>query len=104
MTLVFGYTVDMILNGKRQSSQIFIISPKYDEITRGLNQELNRGVTLIEGEGGYTRNQTKILMVVCNNRETAEIMSYVRNIDPNVFMTVASVSGVYGQGFNPTKV
>ena len=104
MTLVFGYTVDMILNGKRQSNQIFIISPKYDEITRGLNQELNRGVTLIEGEGGYTRNQTKILMVVCNNRETSEIMSYVRNIDPNVFMTVASVSSVYGQGFNPTKV
>ena len=103
MTLVFGYTVDMILAGNKQSSQVFIISPKYEEITRALNLELGRGVTLIESEG-YTHNHTKMVMVVCNNRETPAVMKYVKNIDPNAFMTVASVMGVYGQGFQPIKL
>lgn len=104
MTLVFGYTVDMILAGNKQSSQIFIISPKYEEITWALNHELNRGATLIDGEGGYTHNRTKMIMVVCNNRETSSVMSRVREIDPNAFMTVASVLGVYGRGFQPIKI
>ncbi|MBQ5899271.1 MAG: YitT family protein, partial [Alistipes sp.] len=104
MTLVFGYTVDMILAGNKQSSQVFIISPKYEEITRALNLELGRGATLINGEGGYTHNQTKMVMVVCSNRETQAVMRYVRNIDPNAFMTVASVMGVYGKGFQPIKL
>lgn len=104
MTLVFGYTVDMILAGNKQSSQVFIISPMYEEITRVLNLELGRGATLINGEGGYTHNQTKMVMVVCSNRETPAVMKYVKNIDPNAFMTVASVMGVYGKGFQPIKL
>lgn len=104
MTLVFGYTVDMILAGNKQSSQIFIISPQYEQITYALNHQLHRGVTLIEGEGGYTHKHTKMVMVVCSNRETPTVMRYVRQIDPNAFMTVASVMGVYGQGFQPIKL
>lgn len=104
MTLVFGYTVDMILAGNKQSSQIFIISPQYEQITYALNHQLHRGVTLIEGEGGYTHKHTKMVMVVCSNRETPAVMRYVRQIDPNAFMTVASVMGVYGQGFQPIKL
>ena len=104
MTLVFGYTVDMILAGNKQSSQVFIISPKYNDITHALTTELGRGVTLIEGEGGYTHNKTKMVMVVCSNRETPAVMKYVKDIDPNAFITVASVMGVYGQGFQPIKL
>ncbi|MBR5877482.1 MAG: YitT family protein [Alistipes sp.] len=104
MTLVFGYTVDMILAGNKQSSQVFITSPQYREITNALNLELGRGVTLLEAEGGYSHNQTKMIMVVCNNRETPTIMKIVKGIDPNAFMTVASVMGVYGRGFQPIKL
>ena len=104
MTLVFGYTVDMILAGNKQSSQVFITSPQYREITNALKQELGRGVTLLEAEGGYSHNQTKMIMVVCNNRETPTIMKIVKGIDPNAFMTVASVMGVYGRGFQPIKL
>ncbi|MBR5333677.1 MAG: YitT family protein [Alistipes sp.] len=104
MTLVFGYTADMVLAGNKQSSQVFIISPKYEEITRELNTGLNRGVTLIQSEGGYTHNQTKMIMVVCSNRETPTVMKYVKQIDPNAFMTVASVMGLFGRGFQPIKL
>ena len=104
MTLVFGYTVDMVLAGNKQSSQVFIISPKYDEITQVLNMQLKRGVTLLDAEGGYTRTHSKMVMVVCSNRETPTILKYVKEIDPNAFMTVGSVMGVYGKGFQPIKL
>ena len=104
MTLVFGYTSDMVLAGNKQSSQVLIISPKYEEITHKLNMDLGRGVTLIQSEGGYTHNQTKMIMVVCTNRETPTVMKYVKQVDPNAFMTVASVMGVYGRGFQPIKL
>ena len=88
MTLVFGYTVDMILAGNKQSSQVFIVSRHYRDITTALNNDLGRGVTLIESEGGYTHTQSKMVMVVCNRRETAQILKFVREIDPQAFMTV----------------
>jgi uncharacterized membrane-anchored protein YitT (DUF2179 family) len=93
----------MVLAGKKQSNQLFIISPKYEEITRALNIELGRGVTLIDSEGGYTHNRSKIVMVVCSNRETSTILKFIKEIDPNAFMTVGSVMGVYGRGFQPIK-
>ena len=95
MTLVFGYTVDMILAGNKQSSQVFIVSRHYRDITTALNNDLGRGVTLIESEGGYTHTQSKMVMVVCNRRETAQILKFVREIDPQAFMTVCSVISVY---------
>ncbi|HJC78158.1 MAG TPA: YitT family protein, partial [Candidatus Alistipes merdipullorum] len=104
MTLVFGYTVDMILAGNKQSNQIFIITPHYDEITLRLNRDLGRGVTLIESEGGYTHHRSKMVMVICARRETLTVMNFVRQIDPDAFMTVGSVMGVYGRGFQPIKL
>ena len=78
MTLVFGYTVDMILAGNKQSNQIFIITPHYEEITLRLNRDLGRGVTLIESEGGYTHHRSKMVMVICARRETLTVMNFVR--------------------------
>ena len=104
MTLVFGYTVDMILAGNKQSSQVFIISPKYEEITTALNYELGRGVTLLDSEGGYTHRRSKMVMGVCSNRETPTVLNFVKRIDPDAFITVGSVMGVYGRGFQPIKL
>jgi uncharacterized membrane-anchored protein YitT (DUF2179 family) len=65
--------------------------------------KLGRGVTLLEAEGGYTHNHSKMVMVVCNNRETPSVLKYVKEIDPDAFMTVGSVMSVYGRGFQPIK-
>ncbi|MBR4995255.1 MAG: YitT family protein [Alistipes sp.] len=104
MTLVFGYTVDMILAGNKQSSQVLIISPHYEEIVRVVNYELKRGATLIDSEGSYTHTRSKMIMVVCTNRDTPAVLKAVKNIDPEAFMTIASVAGVYGRGFQPIKL
>ena len=104
MTIVFGYTADLVLAGNKQSSQVLIISQRYEEIIQVINFELKRGATLIESEGSYTHNYTKMIMVVCTNRDTPNILKAVKQIDPNAFITVASVTGVYGQGFQPIKI
>lgn len=99
MVAVFGYTVDLIQSGNQQSSQIFIISPKYEAIADAINNEAHRGVTIIDGKGWYTKNECKIAMVVCRKRDAAGILKIARRIDENAFCTMGSVMGVYGQGF-----
>ena len=99
MIAVYGYTVDLIQSGSQQSSQIFIISPKYELIADAINNDAHRGVTVLDGTGWYTKKETKIVMVVCRKRNTSYILKLVHSIDPNAFITMGSVMGVYGQGF-----
>lgn len=99
MVAVFGYTVDLIQSGNQQSNQIFIISPKYEAIADAINHEAHRGVTIIDGKGWYTKSECKIAMVVCRKRDASGILKIARRIDENAFITMGSVMGVYGQGF-----
>lgn len=100
MIAVYGYTVDAIQSGSQQSSQIFIISPKYADIADAINNEAHRGVTIIDGKGWYTKSECKIAMVVCRKRNASEILKIARRIDENAFITMGSVMGVYGKGFD----
>ena len=99
MTAVVGYTVDMIMAGNQQSSQVFIVTHDYEKMADAIVQNVHRGVTLIDSQGWYSKDRSKIVMVVCRKRETAMILKFVKTIDPDAFMTVGSVMGVYGKGF-----
>ena len=101
MTLVFGYTVDMILAGNKQSSQIFIISPRYEEITYALNHSLKRGATLIEGEGGYTGEVSELVICVARSHEIPHIKRMCKEIDPEAFIVMSEANEILGYGFNP---
>ena len=99
LTAVVGYTVDMIMAGNQQSSQVLIITHDYEKMADAIARNIHRGVTLIDSQGWYSKEQTKMVMVVCRKRETAMILKFVKTIDPDAFMTVSSVMGVYGKGF-----
>ena len=99
MIAVYGYTVDIIQSGSQQSSQIFIISPRYAEIADAINNEAHRGVTILDGKGWYSKTECKIAMVVCRKRNASEILKIAHRIDENAFITMGSVMGVYGKGF-----
>lgn len=71
MVAVFGYTIDAVMAGNRQSAQILIVSPKYDQIAERIFSEMHRGVTLLDGEGWYTKTPTKVVMVVCRKTRPA---------------------------------
>ena len=99
LTAVVGYTVDMIMAGNQQSSQVLIVTHDYEKMADAIAQNIHRGVTLIDSRGWYSKERSKIVMVVCRKRETAMILKFVKTIDPDAFMTVGSVMGVYGKGF-----
>ena len=99
MVAVYGYTVDLIQSGNQQSSQIFIISNVYESIATAINNEAHRGVTIIDGMGWYTHKSCKIVMAVCRKRDASMILKIAKRVDPDAFITMGSVMGVYGKGF-----
>lgn len=98
-----SYSVDMFISGTKQSLQIFIFSKKYAELADAITSTTGRGVTLIEGQGWYTKQQSKIVMVVMRKDDMSSLYRMVREIDRDAFLSVASVSGVYGKGFDQIK-
>lgn len=103
MTAVVGYTVDLIMAGNQQSSQVFIVTHDYERMADAIVQNIHRGVTLVDSQGWYSKERSKMVMVVCRKRETSAILKFVRTIDPDAFITVGSVMGVYGKGFEALK-
>jgi len=100
MTAVVGYTVDMIMAGNQQSSQVFIFTHDYDNMARTIIESAHRGVTLLDSEGGFSREKSKVVVVICRKRETSGILKLAKSVDANAFISVGSVMGVYGKGFN----
>lgn len=101
---VLGYTIDLVMNGNKQSAQIMIFSPKTQEIADHIISSSGRGVTLLDGMGAYTKNTQKVAVLVCRKNETSQFFRIIKEIDPNAFISVASVMGVYGKGFEELRV
>ncbi len=99
LTGIVGYTVDMIMAGNQQSNQVFIVTNDYEKMAEAIATNVHRGVTLIDSEGWYSKQHSKIVMVVCRKRETSMLLKFVKTVDPKAFITVGSVMGVYGLGF-----
>jgi uncharacterized membrane-anchored protein YitT (DUF2179 family) len=95
--------VDMVINGVRQSVQFFIFSKKHEEIANRINLDVHRGVTILEGTGWYSKEPMKVVTVVARKNESISIFRIVKEIDPNAFISQASVIGVYGEGFDIIK-
>lgn len=98
-----GTVVDLFLSGMRQSVQLFVISSKYDQIADAIATELHRGVTVLSGQGWYTKQDVKVLMVMTRKTDLSMFLRYIKTIDPDAFISVASVAGVYGTGFDVYK-
>ena len=103
LVTINSYVIDLYLSGAKQSMQLFILSKKYSEIADALTKELHRGVTVLDGKGWYTQQTTHMLMVIIRKTDLNLILRYIKTIDPNAFLSVSSVTGVYGQGFDTIK-
>ena len=101
---VISYTIDAFLNGANASAQIFIFSKKFEEIADYINKSAGRGVTVFDGTGWYTKENVKIVMTVVRKRESSLIFRKLKEIDPEAFISMGSVMGVYGQGFDNIKI
>lgn len=105
MVTVVGYTVDLIMAGNQQSSQVFIVSKDYRAMADMIVSRAHRGATVLDATGWYSQQETKIVMVVCRKRDASQLLKMAKEVDPQAFITVGSVMGVYGKGFDAlTKV
>lgn len=109
--IVYGLTamaiatiaVDMVINGVRQSVQFFIFSKQYELIADRINLDVNRGVTILDGTGWYSKEPVKVITVIARKNESVKIFRIVKEIDPNAFISQSSAIGVYGEGFDVIK-
>lgn len=104
VTFIVSFITDQIINTNRQATQFFIFSPKWEEIADRILSEAHRGVTVLDGQGWYTKREVKILMVYCRKIESVTIFRIVKSIDEDAFVTQGAVNGVYGQGFDKVKI
>jgi uncharacterized membrane-anchored protein YitT (DUF2179 family) len=100
---VMTYTIDLVINGVRQSVQFMIFSTKYDAIADAINSELNRGCTLLEGTGWYSKKPSKVIILMARRTEATQIFRLIKSIDPDAFISQSVVRGVWGQGFDAIK-
>lgn len=111
ITVVYGFVLvavssavlDFYLSGSRQSVQLFILSGKYEQIADMINNDLHRGVTVLNGKGWYTKQDTQVVMVLTRKTDLTVLLKMVKAIDSNAFISVSSVTGVYGKGFETFK-
>jgi len=101
---ITSYTIDLLFTGSKQSIQMFIFSKKHDLIAERIGKELGRGVTIIDGQGWYTGEQTKILLVMVKKQEASHVFRIVKETDRDAFMSANNVMGVYGKGFETLRV
>lgn len=97
--VVVAQTLDFFMNSNKQSVQFFIFSNQYEEINDAITKRLGRGCTILSAEGGYTRQQAKVLMVITRKNMSVPIYRIITEIDSRAFVSEARVKGVYGEGF-----
>ena len=100
---VSNYIIDAVLNGNRQSVQFLIFSQKYDEIAERIIHDLDRGCTILDGVGGYSRKPVKVVVLLAKKSESVSIFRLVKQIDHQAFISQSIVRGVYGEGFDQIK-
>ena len=101
--VTFSFAIDWVLMGSKSSAQIYIFSRKYQEISNFLVHNMDRGVTALNSVGGYSGQEGKVLLVICRKQQLQSVVNAVKEIDPQAFVSVSSVSNVYGEGFEELK-
>ena len=102
--VISSYVVDFVLAGSKQSYQLFIFSDKYEEVAANIFSNVKRGLTLVDAQGWYTRKPTKMIMVIVRKYEVTDVFKAIKEIDPEAFISMGNVMGVYGKGFDRMKI
>lgn len=100
---ITGKVVDAILEGMNYDKVLFIISDKHKEIGEKIMKDLNRGATLLEGEGMYHHQKKQIIFSVVNRREVTILQEYIHRLDPSAFVTVMNSNEILGEGFKSLR-
>lgn len=101
--VIVNVALDYMVNSNRQMVQFFIFSSKYEEIGYYITRRLNRGVTLLDSVGFYSKKEGKVITTLTRANQSNLLFSMVKQIDPNALISQSKVMGVYGNGFDKIK-
>lgn len=91
-TLVYGFARN---NGKL----LFIVTSHYDEVTELILKDIDRGVTLLDAQGGYNKDEKKVVLCAVRPNQVHQTTVLVHSVDPNAFVIVTTAGTISGEGF-----
>ena len=103
MVLIHTVVMDKMLMMGASRTEVKIISSQSDTICAAILEQLDRGVTILHGEGGYTHESSAVLLSIVSNRELPRLEKLAHSIDPTCFLIVSHVTEVSGRGFSLDK-
>ena len=99
LLIVISMTLSRVLLLGTSRTEVKIISQEAPRIREAILQKVDRGVTLLHGQGGYSGRSSDVILSVVSNHELPKIESLARDIDPDAFIIVSRVTEVWGRGF-----
>lgn len=97
--VTFSLMIDFVVGGKKSSYQLFVFSSKYVEIADHIISVMERGVTVLDAQGWFTKKNRNVLLILINQKELPSLTKVIKEVDPRAFMSVSKVANVYGEGF-----
>ena len=101
--LGFSFGIDFVLLGNKSSVQILVFSSKYEQIANHIINDVRRGVTALNSVGWYSQKESKVLLIIARKQQMNEVVSEIKEIDKNAFISVSTAMSVYGEGFEEVK-
>ncbi|WP_132372624.1 YitT family protein [Melghiribacillus thermohalophilus] len=99
---VTSKTIDLVQVGFNTSKNVMIITDYVEEVQKAILTDVDRGVTVLSGVGGYTNESRNVIMCVVDKNEFTKLTQIVKNIDPKAFVVAMTAAEVLGEGFNST--
>lgn len=103
LLIAISVTLNKIMLFGTSKTEVKIVSERAREIRDAILSRVDRGVTMLHGEGGYLHKKTEVILSVVSNHELPKIETLARNIDPDCFMIISRVTEVWGRGFSYGK-
>jgi uncharacterized membrane-anchored protein YitT (DUF2179 family) len=97
--ILTGNLIDKFIAGINPVKQVFIVTNKADLIVGFINKDINRGCTIIDGTGGYTKDKTKVIYTVLTSKQFITLKQFIREKNPEAFLTVNESTEALGKGF-----
>ena len=97
---ICGKVIDKVMTmGSHEAKNVMIISDKYEELMSEIYRNVKRGATLLHAEGGYTRQQKPVIMIVVLKKQFPILDRVIAHVDPEAFVIISDVNEVQGEGF-----
>ena len=103
LILIYTVVLDKVMMMGTTRTEVKVISKRVEDIRHAILGQVDRGVTMLYGEGGYLQEKTQVVLSILYNRELPKVERLIRDIDPEAFMIVSRVTEVRGRGFSISR-